>query len=74
MAKNPGYLYKVEHDKTEIYGLAYHAEQYPVFKEKQKVLVHLFLDKYCTQPAGPEGTDLKLLKPIDKLRLVGFSD
>lgn len=52
------------------YALAIYSEQYKAVKELGKVLVHLFKDKFCTEPIGEK----PVLKQLDKLKLIGFSD
>lgn len=72
MPKQPGFIYKLTDDDR--YAIAYHAEQFKKFKQQEKVLVHIYLDKECTIKAGEAGTDLKVLKSLHKLKLIGFTD
>jgi hypothetical protein len=73
MSERSGIIYQLD-DGT--FGLAIHKQQHEEFKKFQKVYVHLFSDRLCTQPIlHPENKKKTVtLKHISKLTPVGFSD
>jgi hypothetical protein len=72
MPHNPGIIY--ETDKGD-YALAINREQHAAFEAVKKVCVHLFVDRLCTVPKlDVTGKQIMILKSVDKLTMIGFSD
>lgn len=73
MSKKSGVIYDLGNTR---YGLAIHAEQHETVKKLNKVIVHVFTDRFCTKPEMNENTGKKYvaLKSISQLKVIGFSD
>lgn len=72
MPTSPGIIY--ETDKGD-FALAVNKEQHENFEKVNKVYVHLFTDLMCTIPKLDEsGKKVMVLKSVDKLKMIGFSD
>lgn len=73
MPKNSGQLYILDDNR---YGVAYKREQNISFEAIDKVLIHVYKDRMCTQPELDETGNQKkpILKHKDKLKLIGFTD
>lgn len=71
--KNPGII--VQTDKGE-FGIAYDKEQHEAFAKINKIYIHLFSDRLCTQPKKDPvtGKNIVTLKDISKIRPIGFVD
>jgi hypothetical protein len=73
MAGNSGIIYDLGGGR---FGLALHREQQDAFKKSNRVYLHVFTDKECSQPELDPVTGKKYvtLKHLSKIKPIGFSD
>jgi len=73
MGKNSGIIYDLGDNR---FGLAIHTEQHENFTRYNKVYLHIFKDRLCTDPVKDEITGKKYvtLKHVSQIKPIGFSD
>jgi len=73
MSKKSGIIYDLQDGR---FGLAINSEQHENFSRFNKVYLHIFNDRFCTDPQIDETTGKKYvtLKNASTIKPIGFSD